>query len=85
MGDAGIQAENEIMKDGYNVDADILKDGHHGNRTASGTPFISAMSPEISVIKLVREMTTDIRIKRLSIDCRRFPRYIEPTWTAQLL
>ncbi len=52
MGDAGIQAENEIMKDGYNVDADILKVGHHGSRTASGTPFISAVSPEISVIEV---------------------------------
>jgi competence protein ComEC len=35
MGDAGIEAKNEIMKDGYNVDADVLKVGHHGSRTAS--------------------------------------------------
>ena len=52
MGDAGIEAENEIMKDGYNVDADILKVGHHGSRTASGAPFISAVSPDISVIEV---------------------------------
>ena len=79
MGDAGIEAENDIMKDGYNVGADILKVGHHGSRTASGVPFISAVTPEISVIEIGAEMTTDIRIRRLSIDCRRFPRYIEPT------
>jgi beta-lactamase superfamily II metal-dependent hydrolase len=55
MGDAGIEAENEIMKDGYNVDADILKVGHHGSRTASGAPFISAVSPDISVIEVGAE------------------------------
>ncbi len=52
MGDAGIEAENEIMKDGYNVDADVLKVGHHGSRTASVASFISAVSPEISVIEV---------------------------------
>lgn len=52
MGDAGIEAENQIMKDGYDVNADILKVGHHGSRTASGASFISAVSPEISVIEL---------------------------------
>ena len=52
MGDAGIEAENGIMKDGYNVDADFLKVGHQGSGTASGTSFISAVSPEISVIEV---------------------------------
>jgi competence protein ComEC len=52
MGDAGIEVENQIMKDGYDVNADILKVGHHGSRTASGASFISAVSPEISVIEL---------------------------------
>jgi beta-lactamase superfamily II metal-dependent hydrolase len=55
MGDAGIEAENEIIKDGYNVDADIFKVGHHGSRTASGVPFISAVSPEISIIEVGAE------------------------------
>ncbi|WP_292390613.1 MBL fold metallo-hydrolase, partial [Methanosarcina sp. UBA5] len=47
MGDAGLEAENDIMKAGYNVDADILKVGHHGSSTASGASFISAVSPDI--------------------------------------
>lgn len=52
MGDAGIEAEDSIMQAGYNVDADILKVGHHGSRTASGASFISSVSPEISVIEV---------------------------------
>jgi len=52
MGDAGVEAENEIMKDGYNVNADILKVGHHGSRTSSSASFINAVSPTVSVIEI---------------------------------
>jgi hypothetical protein len=52
MGDAGIEAENDIMKAGYDVNADVLKVGHHGSRTASGASFISAVSPSISIIEV---------------------------------
>jgi hypothetical protein len=52
MGDAGTEAENDIMKAGYDVNADVLKVGHHGSRTASGASFISAVSPSISVIEV---------------------------------
>ena len=52
MGDAGLEAESAIMNDGYDVNADILKVGHHGSRTSSGTSFISAVSPAVSVIEV---------------------------------
>ncbi|HHV24377.1 MAG TPA: PGF-pre-PGF domain-containing protein [Methanosarcina sp.] len=52
MGDAGIEAEGAIVKDGYNVDADILKVGHHGSITSSGKTFISAVSPAVSIIEV---------------------------------
>ena len=52
MGDAGIEAENQVMKEGYNVNADILKVGHHGSHTSSGASFISAVSPAVSVIEV---------------------------------
>ena len=52
MGDAGLEAENAIMQDGYAVNADILKVGHHGSRTSSGASFISAVSPAVSVIEV---------------------------------
>ena len=52
MGDAGLEAESAIMRAGYNVDADVLKVGHHGSRTSSGASFINAVSPAVSVIEV---------------------------------
>ena len=52
MGDAGLEAESAIMNDGYDVNADILKVGHHDSRTSSGASFISAVSPTVSVIEV---------------------------------
>lgn len=52
MGDAGLEAESSIMSEGYDVNADILKVGHHGSTSASGQKFISAVSPDISVIEV---------------------------------
>lgn len=39
-----------VVKDGTNLDSDILKVGHHGSRTSSGEEFIRAVSPAISII-----------------------------------
>jgi len=52
MGDAGLETEANIMAAGYDLDADILKVGHHGSTSASGQEFISAVSPKISVIEV---------------------------------
>jgi hypothetical protein len=51
MGDAGLEAEENIMDAGYDVDADILKAGHHASTSGSGYEFISSVSPEISIIE----------------------------------
>lgn len=52
MGDAGLEAEENIVAAGYNVDADILKVGHHASTSGSGHEFISSVSPEISIIEV---------------------------------
>ncbi|KKG83662.1 beta-lactamase [Methanosarcina mazei] len=52
MGDAGIETEEEIINTGYDLDSDILKVGHHASRSGSGEKFISAVSPEISIIEV---------------------------------
>jgi len=53
MGDAGLETEERMMKAGYDLDSNILKVGHHASRSGSGASFISAVSPEVSVIKVV--------------------------------
>lgn len=52
MGDAGLETEENLMNAGYDLDSDILKVGHHASRSGSGEKFISAVSPEISVIEV---------------------------------
>lgn len=52
MGDAGLETEANIMATGYDVDADILKVGHHASTSGSGQSFISAVSPEVSIIEV---------------------------------
>lgn len=50
MGDAEEIAEKEIMATGKNLDADILKVGHHGSSNSSCDEFLKAVSPKIAII-----------------------------------
>ena len=53
-GDAGTLAEREILlnsvRSGIDLNADILKVGHHGSRTASSEDFISTIKPDYAII-----------------------------------
>lgn len=51
MGDAEIAVENDIIKSGADINADILKVGHHGSRYASSSRFLNAVKPVIGVIQ----------------------------------
>lgn len=52
MGDAGDQAEQELVASGQLVDVDYLKVGHHGSRYASTTNFLEKVKPETAVISV---------------------------------
>ncbi|WP_394697841.1 ComEC/Rec2 family competence protein [uncultured Methanomethylovorans sp.] len=49
MGNAGLEAEESIMYEGYYVESDILKVGRHAN--SSGKEFIEEVNPDISIIE----------------------------------
>lgn len=49
-GDAEEEAEADIVGNGINISADVLKIGHHGSRTSSTEEFIRAVNPEYAVI-----------------------------------
>jgi len=50
-GDCEKNVETYLLENGVNLDADILKVGHHGSRYASSATFLKAVSPSIAVIQ----------------------------------
>lgn len=52
MGDVGFDAESSLLKSGYNLQSDVLKVGHHASKYSSGTSFLKAVKPKISVIEV---------------------------------
>lgn len=50
MGDAESDEEREIIGAGVDLDADVLKMGHHGSNTSSCKEFLAEVTPEICVI-----------------------------------
>ncbi len=49
-GDTTETVEKQILENGYDVEADVLKVAHHGSTTSSSEAFIDAVSPYIAVI-----------------------------------
>lgn len=49
-GDAEAAEEKEIIKSGYNIEAQVLKLGHHGSSTSSSEEFWDKVSPSIAII-----------------------------------
>lgn len=51
MGDMEVEGE-EILLEKYNMDADVLKVGHHGSITSTTEELVKRVTPEISVISV---------------------------------
>lgn len=49
MGDANNDTEAEIIAAGLPLSADILKVGHHGSSTSTGSAFLAAVHPAVAV------------------------------------
>lgn len=51
-GDAESLSEGEVLDNNINVDADVLKVGHHGATTSTSKRFLDAVSPKYAVISV---------------------------------
>ena len=49
-GDAETEVEENILDSGMDIDAEILKVGHHGSDTSSSEEFLDAISPDYALI-----------------------------------
>jgi len=52
MGDASTEAEDSLLASTYNLDADVLKVGHHGSNSGSSRAFLNAVTPTVNVIEV---------------------------------
>lgn len=50
-GDCEIECEEEILAQGFDLQADVYKAGHHGSKTASSPSYVQAIGPETAVIQ----------------------------------
>jgi competence protein ComEC len=51
-GDIQELIEKQLVGEGINLEADILKVAHHGSKTSTGREFIEAVSPQAAVISV---------------------------------
>jgi len=51
-GDMETKVERRLIMEGYDLDSDVLKVGHHGSKTSTSEEFLSAVSPEVAVIQV---------------------------------
>lgn len=49
-GDAEEKEERAVLASGADMRADVLKAGHHGSKTSSGTGFLLAAQPNLAVV-----------------------------------
>jgi len=56
-GDIEEKTEEELLKAGYDLRADVLKVPHHGSKTSSSTGFLLAVDPDLALISVGKENT----------------------------
>ncbi|HSP47362.1 MAG TPA: MBL fold metallo-hydrolase [Clostridiaceae bacterium] len=49
-GDAEVPVENEVLRRGLNISADVFKAAHHGSTTSNSLPFLEKVKPQYVVV-----------------------------------
>lgn len=51
-GDAETLSEHDMISQGFDLQADVLKVGHHGSKTSTSQEFLDAVKPDYAVISV---------------------------------
>ena len=54
-GDAEKSAEEDMLKAGYNLKADVLKVAHHGSNSSTTIDFLKKVKPDYSIISVGKD------------------------------
>lgn len=54
-GDAGFEAEYDMIDSGADIDVDVLKVGHHGSSGSTCEEFLHYVTPEVAVFMVAKE------------------------------
>lgn len=54
-GDAEEEEENDLLKSGENLRADVLKVAHHGSKTSTSKKFLKSVYPQYAVISVKKD------------------------------
>ncbi len=54
MADAGEQSETQLLSHHVDVQADVIKIGHHGADTGSTLPFLKEVNPDAAIISVAK-------------------------------
>lgn len=54
-GDANKLSESEMINKGFNLEADMLKVGHHGSKTATSDQFLNEVNPKYAIISVGKD------------------------------
>lgn len=54
-GDAEYESEQDMLKAGVDLSADVLAVGHHGSNSSSNTAFLKKVNPQYGVIQIGSE------------------------------
>jgi competence protein ComEC len=69
QGDAEAKSEEEILKKGFDIRADLLKVGHHGHKSSTTPAYFQTVQPRYAVISVGRKneygLPHDVVVKRL--------------------
>jgi competence protein ComEC len=52
QGDAEDVSEGEILKEGFHIQSDVLKVGHHGSKYSTGSAYLAKVKPKYAVISV---------------------------------